>query len=193
MAFSPSALGCPTNFIDLSFKPKFPTSTERYEEFKSHFEPALIDSENTACKTFRFSCWKENSNPYILTLIERKTKNQIIKQEFKVDWKKGPPLWIKSERTSKQPISNSQMKNLMELLSPAFKTKSSMGVPGLAGHFWLENASSKEVSVMDLYSERFEGEEKFLKAISKYVPYLPELPHAFYIQMKVISPSKDSL
>ncbi|MCW5823654.1 MAG: hypothetical protein KIT34_12685 [Cyanobacteria bacterium TGS_CYA1] len=136
---------------------------------------------------------EKTTKAYILTLIEGKLENRIITQEFNIDWKKGPPLWIKSERTSKRLVSNEQMKKLMELLSLAFKTKSNMGVPGISGHFWLENASSKEISVMDLYSERFEGEEKFLKVISKYVPYLPEMPGAFYRQMKVLAPLKDSL
>lgn len=190
---SPSSLGCPSNVIDPASIPTFPAARERYEIFKSHFEPATIASTNSKCRAYRFSCCKENSKAYILTLIEEKKENQIIKQEFDINWKMGYPLWVKSEKISKRRISKFQMQKLTEFLSVAFHTKSRMGVPGISGHFWLENASSKETTVMDLYSERFKGEENFLKVISKYVPYLPEMPEAFYIQTQVVSPSRESL
>lgn len=192
-AVSPSSLGCPFKIIDSAVTPKLPTTTERYELFKSHFEPAPIASTNPKYKTYRLSCMEENSKAYILTMIEGGAENQIIKQDFDINWKNGYPLWVKSEKISKRRISKAQMQKLTKLLSVAFNTKSRMGVPGISGHFWLENASNKETSVIDLYSERFKGEENFLKAISKYVPYLPEMPEAFYIQTQVFSPSRESL
>lgn len=182
-----STLGCPIFAKGLGSTSMFPNAEHRYALFKSRFEPVTIDNDAVR-RAYRFSCWKDKAKAYIITLIEADSENRIIKQEFSINWKEGYPLWVKSEKVSTRKISNERMQKLMRTLSQSFNTKSPMGTPGIAGHFWLEDPLNKEASVIDLYSERFEGEEKFLTAISKYVPYLPEMPGAFYSPPMVIIP-----
>lgn len=179
--------GCPTFVKGSGSAPMLQNAEHRYALFKSRFEPVAIDND-VVRRAYRFSCWKDKAKAYIITLIEEDSKNRIIKQEFSINWKEGYPLWVKSEKVSTRKISNERIQKLMKTLSQSFNTKSPMGTPGIAGHFWLEDPLNKEASVIDLHSERFEGEEKFLTAISKYVPYLPEMPGAFYSPPMVIIP-----
>jgi len=188
---SPSkALSCPVNKMESPPPRPFPDAQSRYATFKSHFEPTPVAADAVR-RAYRLSCCKDKSKAYVITIIEGEAENQIIKQVFSIDWQKGYPLWVKSEKMTKRKISNLKMQKLMAMLSRSFASKSSLFTPGLSGHFWLENPLAKEPMVMDLYSERFEGEDEFLMAISKYAPYLPEMPGAYYIQKPVKIPTND--
>ena len=149
----------------------------RYELFKSMFEP--IECGNPSKIKYRLACWEHPKKAYILSLVEGPPESFIILQEFVIREKVGPPIWIKSAKTKKYKVRDKEIQKLYGPLTPAFEKKEYMGTPGLAGHFWLEKALDKESDLIDLYYERFDGEKEFFKRISRYVPYLPEMPVNF--------------
>lgn len=170
----------PAVHSDASSLPNSPEGIEkRYQLFQTIFEPTSIKENAARTPVYRFSCWGKASKAYTVTLVEG-PEDLILSQIFLIDDKKGFPVWIKSEQVKTRSVKKEEMKELVTLLSAAFKENERMATHGIAGHFWLEETNGSESSVMNLYGMRFDGENKFLKKISKYVPYLPEMPVEYY-------------